>query len=208
MSEDSKPPVAPKSPVVRAIVDYGGLAVFTICFFAAWLVAKQSLDAALLTATWGLVAGSVAALLIGLAVERRIAPLPSFTALIAIAFGAAALIFKANWLIQVKPTILYLALAVVMFVGAARGKNPLRALLSHAIPMTQNGWRKLTVRYGVFFLIMAAANIVVWLTLPKNIWVLFHFPGLQILSVVFAVTQVPMMMEDMKAHEAAAEMEP
>ncbi len=212
MAQDSTPPAgpsgAPKNQAVRAIVDYGGLAVFTACLFAAHFVGKQAWNDALLTATWGLVAGSIAALLVGLVAERRIAPLPLFTTLVALAFGILALVFKATWIIKLKPTVIYLVLAGVMFVGAFRDKNPLRSLLSHALPMSQKGWHTLTIRYGMFFLIMAGLNIVVWLTLPPPIWALFHFPGLQILSLLFAVTQVPMMMKDMKDIETAVEMEP
>ena len=52
------------------------------------------------------------------------------------------------------------------------------------------------------------ANEAVWRTQPDSVWILFRFPGLQVLSLLFALTQVPMMMKDMKALEAAAEMEP
>ncbi len=63
------------------------------------------------------------------------------------------------------------------------------------------------MRYGVFFLAMAVLNEAVWRTQTDAVWVIFRFPGLQILSVAFALTQVPMMMKDMKAAEAAAELE-
>ncbi len=199
---------AKKNGVVRAVVDYGGLAVFLIAYFVAKLVLKQPANPALLTATWGLVGGSALALVVGLVVERRIAPLPLFAGLAALIFGGLTLVFHDPRFVKIKPTAINIALAGVMLVGTAMGKNPLRALFADALHLTPQGWRTLTIRYGIFFLAMAAANEAVWRTQPDSVWILFRFPGLQALSLLFALTQVPMMMRDMKAMEAAAEMEP
>ena len=208
MAEDSTPPKPSGNGTVRAVVDYGGLAVFLIAYFVARMVLKQPGNPALLTATWGLVAGSALALLVGLIVERRIAPLPLFAGLAALIFGGLTLIFHNPIFVKIKPTAINLALAGVMLIGTAMGKNPLRALFADALHLSPQGWRKLTIRYGIFFLVMAAANEVVRRTQPDSVWILFRFPGLQVLSLLFAVTQVPMMMKDMKALETAAEMEP
>ena len=205
---DTRQPEAPPNTLVRAVVDYGGLAVFLLAYFVARFVLKQPGNPALLTATWGLVAGSAVALLAGLVVEKRIAPLPLFAGLAALIFGGLALIFHNPIFVKLKPTAINLALAGVMLIGTAMGKNPLRALFATALHLSPEGWRKLTIRYGIFFLVMAAANEAVWRTQPDAIWILFRFPGLQVLSLLFALTQVPMMMKDMKTIEAAAEMEP
>jgi intracellular septation protein len=206
MADGDAPP--PPNPVVRAIVDYGGLAVFLLTYFVARMILKQPGNPALLTATWGLVGGSAVALIVGLVVERRIAPLPLFAGLAALIFGGLTLVFHDPRFVKIKPTAINLALAGVMLIGTAMGKNPLKALFADALHLSPQGWRKLTVRYGIFFLVMAGLNEAVWRTQPDSVWILFRFPGLQILSLLFAVTQVPMMMKDMKSLEAAAEIEP
>jgi intracellular septation protein len=203
MSEDTPK----RNPIVHAIVDYGGLAVFVIAYFIAKTMMHEASNPALLTATWGLVGGSALALIVGLVAERRIAPLPLFAGVIALIFGGLTLFFHDPRFVKIKPTAINLILGAVMLGGAAMGKNPLKALFSGALHLTPQGWRKLTIRYGVFFLVMAALNEAVWRTQPDAVWVLFRFPGLQIISLLFAVTQVPMMMKDMKAMEAAAELE-
>ena len=208
MAQVDPPTPAPKSGVVRAIVDYGGLAVFLVAYFAAKVVLKQGGNAALLTATWGLVAGSALALAVGLVVERRVAPLPLFAGLAALIFGGLTLVFHDPRFVKIKPTAINIGLAGIMLIGTAMGKNPLKALFAGALHLSPQGWRRLTIRYGIFFLFMAAANEAVWRTQPDAVWILFRFPGLQVLSLLFALTQVPMMMKDMKALEAAAEMEP
>jgi intracellular septation protein len=204
MAQDTPSP----NGTIRAIVDYGGLAVFVVAYFIAKLVLKQPPNPALLTATWGLVAGSAAALIVGLVAERRIAPLPLFAGLLALIFGGLTLIFHDPRFVKIKPTAINLILGAVMLGGVAMGKNPLKALFSGALHLTPQGWRKLTIRYGIFFFAMAVLNEAVWRTQPDSVWVLFRFPGLQALSLMFALTQVPMMMKDMKAMEAAAELEP
>lgn len=192
---------------VRAIVDYGGLAVFVVAYFIAKLILKQPPNPALLTATWGLVAGSAVALVVGLVAERRIAPLPLFAGLLALIFGGLTLVFHDPRFVKIKPTAINIVLGSAMLGGTAMGKNPLKSLFSSALNLSPEGWRKLTIRYGVFFFVMAGLNEAVWRTQPDAVWVLFRFPGLQILSLLFALTQVPMMMKDMKAAEAAAELE-
>lgn len=195
------------NPVIRAVVDFGGLAVFVLGYFVAKLALHANGPECLLIATWGLVAGSALALLLGFVAERRLAPLPLFSGLAALIFGALALIFHNTLFVKIKPTAINLVLAAVMLVGAGLGKTPLKLLLGGTLSMSDPAWRRLTIRYGVFFLLMAALNEAVWRTQPDSVWILFRFPGLPVLSVLFALSQAPMMVKDMKAAEAAAELE-
>ena len=192
---------------VRAAVDYGGLAAFLAAFLFMRFVQGAPSSAALLGATWWLVAGSAAALAVGLVFERRLAPLPLFAGLAALVFGGLALVFHDPRFIKIKPTVTNTVFACVMLGGVALGKNPLKALFSTAINLSPAVWRRLTIRYGVFFLAMAALNEAVWRTQPDSVWVLFKFPGMEVLILLFSASQVPMMMKDMKAIETAAELE-
>jgi intracellular septation protein len=196
-----------RGPGVRAVVDYGGLIAFLAAFLVLRFVQHAPSQAAMLSATWWLVGGSTAALALGLLVERRLAPLPLFAGLAALVFGGLALVFHDPRFIKIKPTVTNTIFACVMLGGVVMGKNPLKALFSTAISFTPEGWRKLTIRYGVFFLAMAALNEAVWRTQPDSVWVLFKFPGMEILILLFSASQVPMMMKDMKAVETAAELE-
>ena len=194
--------------LVRMIVDYGGLGAWLVAFFVGWLALHQTTTVALVTASWWLAGGSAAALALGLIVERRVAPLPLFAGAVAVIFGGLTIALHDPRFVKMKPTIINAGLAVAMFAGAALRKNPLKALLSGTLNLSEAAWRKLTFRYGVFFAAMAVLNEVIWRTQPDAVWVLFHFPGFQVLAVLFAFTQLPMMMKDLKAVEAAAELEP
>ena len=203
----AEPEQTKTSPVVRAIVDYGGLVAWLGAFLVYWRVMGMDRSEALLEATWWLVGGSALALLTGWIAERRIAPLPLFAGLVALVFGAMALVFHDNRFIKIKPTVTNLCFAALMLGGVAMGKNPLKALFAGSLSLSAAGWRRLTIRYGVFFLIMAGLNELVWRTQPDQVWVFFKFPGMEILILLFAASQVPMMLKDMKAMETAAEME-
>lgn len=172
---------------VRAIVDYGGLAAWILAYF---LGGKN-----LVEATWALVAGSAVALVIGFAVERRIAPFPLIAGGAGLVFGSLTLVFHDARFLKIKPTVMNLAFGVALLGGLALRKNPLKLLLGESFPMADEGWRKLTLRYGIFFLLLAGLNEAIWRTQPDTIWVLFRFPGLMILTVLFALTQAPLMMK-------------
>ena len=195
------------NPGVRAVVDYGGLLAFVGAFLILRFIQHAPSAAALLAATWWLVGGSAAALAVGLVVERRLAPLPLFAGLTALVFGALALAFHDPRFIKIKPTVTNAIFACIMLGGVVLKKNPLKALFSTAINLSPETWRRLTIHYGVFFLVMAALNEIVWRTQPDSVWVLFKFPGMEILILLFSASQAPMMVKDMKAMEAAAEME-
>ena len=198
MSETT--PAARRLPAgVRTALDYAGPALF----LAAFLLGGRNV----LFATWWLVAGSALALAVTFAMERRLAVLPAVWGGAALVFGLATLIFHDPRIVKMKTTVIDAALGLAMFGGLYLKRNPLKALIGDALKLSDAGWRKLTFRYGVFFLVMAVANEVVWRTQPETTWVLFRFPGLVILALAFALTQVPTMMKEAKAAEALAEMQ-
>jgi len=185
---------------VRGVVDFGGLAAFLVAFFYFKSTGMPQSEA-LVQATWALVAGSAVALVIGFVVERRIAPFPLIGGLAALVFGGLTLVFHDPRLLKIKPTVMNTAFGVILLGGLAMRKNPLKLLLGEAMQMPDEGWRKLTLNYGLFFLALAVLNEIVWRTQSEATWVLFRFPGLLVLSVVFSFAQVPLMMKYAKTDE-------
>jgi len=90
-----------------------------------------------------------------------------------------------------------------MLGGLALKRNPLKALLGEAIMLPDAAWRTLTLRYGLFFLCVAVLNEAIWRTQPESIWIWFRMPGLQILSLVFSLTQLPLMMKHIQTDSDA-----
>jgi intracellular septation protein len=181
---------------VHYFVDYAGLVVFLITL----VVTKSAV-----TASWAIVGGSILALVVGLVMERRIAPMPLVTAVLGLIFGGLTLFFHDERFIKVKPTILYTAFGLFLITGAIRGKNPLKALMGDAFHLPDPVVRTLTLRYALFFFALAIANEAVWRTQTTVFWGFFKFPGVPILIFLFAMTQAPLMMKHMPDDEAEAQ---
>lgn len=198
----SEPPAAEtaharrSNPMVRAAVDYLGLAAFVVAYFAS--------GKSFIVATWALVAGCGLALAVGFVVERRVAPLPLLAGAAALIAGLLTLAFKDPVFVKMKPTAVNTVLGLGMLVGLAAGKNPLKMLLGDALRLTEAGWRRLTIRYGLFFLVLAALNEAVWRTQSDETWVLFRMPGLPLMALAFSIAQVPSMLKEARALEVAA----
>jgi intracellular septation protein len=192
VSGEAAPRSVPKW--VRWFVDYAGLVIFLIT-----LVATRSA----VTASWAIVGGSVLALLVGLAFERRVAPMPLMTAVLGLIFGGLTIFFHDERFIKVKPTILYTVFGLFLITGALRGKNPLKVLMGDAFHLPDPVVRTLTLRYALFFFALAAANEAVWRTQSTITWGFFKFPGVPILIFIFALTQAPLMMKHMPDEPSA-----
>ena len=175
---------------VRNFVDYSALAVFLIAYFAT--------GRNITTATWALVIGSVVAILVGLIVERRIAPLPAIAGGAALVFGGASLFFHDPRILKMKPTVMNGLFAVGLLGGMALGKNPLRLMLGEAFDMPPKVWRQLTVNFAMLFAGLAILNEIIWRTQPEATWVIFRFPGMMILTFAFSIAHAPLLMKHVK----------
>jgi intracellular septation protein len=180
---------------VRLFVDYAGLAAFLVTI---------AITGSAIAASWAVVAGSLAALAVGFALEKRLAPIPLVTAIFGVLFGGATLIFHDERIIKMKLTILDAGIGVFLLTGALRGKNPLKALMGDAFHLPDPVVRILTLRYSLFFFALAAMNEVVWRTQSTRMWGFFKFPGVPLLIFLFAMTQAPLMMKHMPDDEAPA----
>ena len=168
---------------LKPTVDYGPLVVF---FAVYWLQGLLPATAALMVAT-------AIVLVLSLVVEKRVPPIPLFTAAVVGVFGGLTLWLNDETFIKLKPTIIQTLMGLVLLGGLAFGKPLLKPLLGAAWPMDDHGWRALTKRFGLFFLAMAVLNEIVWRTQSTDFWVTFKVVGITALTLVFAITQAPLM---------------
>ncbi len=174
-----------KKPAPRwlaPLTDYGPLAVF----FAAYMLAD------LMTATAALMAATVVALALSYGIARRVPVMAVVTAVIVGVFGGLTLVLQDDTFIKMKPTIVQLIFAAVLLAGLALGRQPLKAVMGKALDLDDDGWRKLSLRYALFFIAMAALNEVVWRTQSESFWVSFKVFGLAAITVAFTLAQMPL----------------
>ena len=171
------------TPSIKALSDYGPILVF----FAAYMLSD------LFVATAALMVATVIALAISYLVDRRIPMMPLITAGIVGVFGGLTLWLNDETFIKLKPTIVQGLISVVLLGGLAFGKALLKPVMGAAWPMNEEGWRRLTLRFGLFFAAMAVLNEMVWRTQTTDVWVSFKVFGLMGLTFVFGLIQLPLL---------------
>jgi intracellular septation protein len=173
---------------LRAAVDYGPLAAFFIVYWLADLIA----------ATVAIMAATGVVLVIALVVERRVPRMPLVTAAVVGVFGGLTLWLNDETFIKMKPTIVQLIFAAVLFGGLLFRRPLLKPLLGTAWPLDDDGWHKLTLRFALFFLVMAGLNEAVWRTQTTDVWVTFKVFGIMALTFLFVISQVYFMRTHMQ----------
>jgi len=137
----------------------------------------------------------VAALAISYALTRRLPMMPLVTAAIVVLFGGLTLFLQNETFIKLKPTIIYLLFAGTLFGGMIFRKSLLAMVFDQVFHLTEEGWRKLTIRWALFFLALAVLNEIVWRTQSTDTWVTFKVFGVLPLTFIFAALQYPLLMK-------------
>lgn len=125
--------------------------------------------------------------------QRRVPKLPLVTGVFVLVFGGLTLTLQDDLFIKLKPTIVNLLFATILLAGLAFGKSFLQSLIGDVFPMREPGWRILTVRWALFFVVLAALNELVWRNFSTDIWVSFKVFGIMPLTVLFSLSQLPIM---------------
>ena len=147
----------------------------------------------------------VVALGVSYALTRHLPMMPLVTAVIVLIFGGLTLVLHDELFIKVKPTIIYLLFAGVLLGGLAFRKPLLGMVFDSVFNLTEEGWRKLTVRWAVFFLVLAVLNEIVWRTQTTDFWVSFKLFGVVPLTILFGALQVPLLTKyEVKTDTASA----
>jgi intracellular septation protein len=137
------------------------------------------------------------AMLIALAVSyvmiRRLPLMTIVTAIVVAVFGTLTLVLHDETFIKLKPTIIYVLFGGILLGGLAFGKSLLAMVFDSVFDLDEAGWRKLTLRWALFFLFLAVLNEIVWRTQPTDTWVTFKVFGVVPLTFLFAMLQYPLL---------------
>lgn len=141
------------------------------------------------------------AMLISLAVSwvltRHLAVMPLITGIVVLVMGGLTLWLQDDTFIKVKPTIVNVFFGAVLLIGLAFGRSLLAYVFDAAFALDAEGWRKLTLRWGLFFFVLAALNEIVWRTQTTDFWVAFKVWGIMPITMIFAMAQLPLMQRHM-----------
>ena len=123
---------------------------------------------------------------------RRIPILPLVTGVFVLVFGGLTLLLQDELFIKLKPTIVNVLFGSILLVGLAMGRSFLKIVFDSVFELTEEGWRKLTLRWGLFFLALALLNEIVWRTQTTDFWVAFKVWGMMPITLVFTLAQGPL----------------
>lgn len=169
-----------QSPFVKLLIDLGPLIAFFIAYGRAGIY----------WATGVLMLATVAALVASWRLLGRITPVPMVTAVLVVVFGGLTFYLDDPSFIKLKPTIINLLFSGVLVAGLATGRPLLKLLLGEAFRLTEEGWRKLSVRWAAFFFALAILNEIVWRNFSESAWVNFKVFGIVPITIIFAMAQI------------------
>jgi intracellular septation protein len=135
----------------------------------------------------------MAALIVSYVMTRHIAVMPVVTAIVVLIFGGLTLVLHNDMFIKLKPTIIYALFAGALFGGLAFRRPLLGMVFDAVFDLTEEGWRKLTWRWALFFVALAVLNEIVWRTQSTDFWVSFKLFGVLPLSLLFGALQYPLL---------------
>ncbi len=191
------------NPILKLALEFGPLAAF---FFAnargEWIVAQfpalagfGRLGEPIFIATAVFMVATVLALTISWSLTRSIPIMPLVSGVIVLVFGGLTLWLQDELFIKLKPTIINTIFGVVLLVGLFGFRTSLlRYVFNAAFAIDEEGWRKLTIRWGVFFLFLAVLNEVVWRNFSTDFWVAFKVWGTMPITLAFTLFQMPLIM--------------
>ena len=174
------------------LLDFGPLLAF---FAANWLgSSKTDPTRGPLIGTAVFMVAIIAALIVSKVKLGKVSPMMWVSAILVTGFGALTLWFRDPSFIQLKPTLIYLLFAAILFGGLLRGKALLKYLLEYAFDGVDDaGWKKLSRNWALFFVLMAGLNEVLRYFFAFDTWLAIKTWGVTILFFAFNMTQIPML---------------
>lgn len=140
--------------------------------------------------TGAFMVATVVALGVSQIVLGRIATMPLVTAGFVLVFGGLTLWLQNDYFIKIKPTIVNGLFAAILFAGLASGRLFLKIVFGDVMKLEEEGWRVLTMRWGIFFIVLAVLNELIWRCFSTDTWVAFKVFGIMPITFFFALAQV------------------
>ena len=165
--------------VFKLLIDIGPLAVFFVFY------TRSDLKTAILP----FMIATIIAVLFSYIMEKKIPIMPTVGAVIILVFGGLTIYFDNETFFKMKPTIINLLFAGVLYGGIVLNKSLLRYLLGAALKLQDEGWDILTKRWIGLFIALAILNEIIWRTQTTDIWVNFKVFGILPITFIFTLTQ-------------------
>jgi intracellular septation protein len=187
------------NPLLKLALELGPLVIFFLANARGQQLATQfpslaALGGPIFVATGLFMVATAAALALSWILTRSLPIMPLVSCAVVLVFGGLTLWLQDDVFIKMKPTIVNTLFGVVLLGGLLFGRSLLGYVFDSAFEMDAEGWRKLTLRWGLFFLFLAVVNEIVWRSFSTDSWVAFKLWGIFPLTVLFTLSQMPLIM--------------
>jgi intracellular septation protein len=181
------------NPLLKLALEVGPLVVFFMAnAYSDRFGVPQ--DRRIFTATAVFIVATVVALAVHYVLVRKLPIMPLVSGVVVFVFGGLTLWLQDDVFIKMKPTIINTLFGVVLLGGLWFGKSLLGYVFDSAFSLDAEGWRKLTLRWGLFFLFLAIVNEIVWRSFSTDTWVAFKVWGIMPITLAFTFSQMPLIM--------------
>ena len=165
--------------LLKLLVDVGPLAVFFIFY------SRGDLQSAILP----LMIATIIAVAFSYIMEKKIPIMPTIGAAIILVFGGLTIYFDNEIFFKMKPTIINILFAIILYTGQVMKRPLLKYLFSGNLKLQEEGWSQLTKRWISFFIALAILNEIIWRTQSTDLWVNFKVFGILPITFIFTMTQ-------------------
>ncbi len=175
---------------LKLLLDIGPLAVFFLAYKLSGAI--QDEKGRILAATAAIMVATIISLAVTYWIEKKIALMPLISGVVISTFGTLTLLLQNDMFIKMKPTMVNLIFASILLGGLCFKKPLLKYVLGSALELTDEGWRILSLRWGLFFVFLAVLNEFIWRNFPTDFWVNFKVFGMLTLTMIFTAMQIPL----------------
>jgi intracellular septation protein len=120
----------------------------------------------------------------------RIPIMPLVSGVFILVFGGLTLFIQEEFFIKIKPTIVNLLFASILFGGLLMGHSLIKYLFGEVFRLQDRGWQLLTFRWACFFVFLAILNEVIWRSFSTDFWAGFKLFGVMPITMIFAISQL------------------
>lgn len=188
------------NPMLKMVLELGPLLVFFFGNLRAEWLAKQfpaltAIGGPLFIATALFMAATVLSLIVSKIVFKHLPIMPFVSGIVVVIFGSLSIWLQDETFIKMKPTIVNSLFGVVLLGGLLFGRSLLGYVFNAAFQLDDEGWKKLTLRWGIFFLFLAVLNEAVWRNFSDAVWVNFKVWGTMPITIIFTLAQMPLIVK-------------
>ncbi len=167
-----------------------------IIFVAIYKMSNSSQP--IVQATLWMIIATLIALVFSYFVNKKIAKMPLFSAVILAVFGGLTIFLKDDIFIKLKPTMINLLFAAILLYGYFSKRPLMSYLFGKELKLEEKAWGIMSLRWALFFIFLALLNEIIWRNFSTDFWVNFKLFGIFPISIIFTISQIPFIIKNIK----------